>query len=189
MRPAPSFKNEVFWRSLSSSDSRKRLKVGWVKDAHGLKGELYVQLHAKKADWLSTFREFWLEKDAAFEHFTVTRAQPHRDGLIVKPDNLQDRTQAERLKGRPFFIPEDYLQARPGEDIFLHQILGFQVFDGEREVGRIEAFSTNGAQDLLNVRRGDKEFFVPLVAAFIREIDHEGRRLIMELPPGLEGEE
>lgn len=165
------------------------LKVGWVKDAHGLKGELYIQLFAKKADWLPSLKEFWLENESGRTQFTVARAQPHRDGLIVKPNETHDRTEAERLKGRAFLIPEGYIQASEGENIFLGQILGFTVFDGEREVGLVEGFSTNGVQDLLNVRNADKMFYVPFVEAFIRQIDYEGRRVVMELPPGLESEQ
>lgn len=174
----------------SSSPDRARLKVGWVKDAHGLKGELYVQLLAKKADWLTSFKEFWLEdKLGKVTRYTVERAQPHRDGLIVKPHETSDRNQTELLKGHVFHIPEDYLHAREGENIFLHEIAGFTVWNGDKEIGKIEGFSTNGAQDLLNVRSDTKEFYVPFVTAFIREIDRDGRRIIMDLPPGLEGEE
>jgi 16S rRNA processing protein RimM len=167
--------------------SKNRYKAGWVKDAHGLKGELYVQLFAKRADWLSSFREFWLGEEQAVRYF-VERAQPHKLGLIVKSESIQDRTSAERLKGQAFFIPISYLQSEEEGTFFLYQILGFALMDGERSAGRIADFASNGAQDLLVVENGAKRFLVPFVEAFIRNIDFDGRVIHMELPPGLEDE-
>jgi 16S rRNA processing protein RimM len=173
-----------------SNEAPKTFSAGWVKDAHGLKGELYIQLFAKKADWLSSFKEFWLRPKAGgnLEAFPVVHSKPHRDGLIVRTAQIIDRTQAEKYKGFTFLIPNSYLQAQAGDTIFLKQVLGFTVKDGEREVGIIEGFSTNGAQDLLNVKSASKEVLIPFVSAFIKQIDFDNRVVIMELPAGLEDE-
>jgi 16S rRNA processing protein RimM len=163
-------------------------KAGWVRDAHGLKGELYIQLAAKKADWLDSFEEFWLETRDGRKGFSVERAKPHKDGLIVKSDKIQDRTQAEALKGADFLIPTAYLDAAEGETIFLKQIEGFRLRNGENEMGVIVGFASNGAQDLLTVKTATKEILVPFVADFIRQIDFDNRVVIMELPEGLDDE-
>ena len=157
-----------------------------MKDAHGLKGELYVQLFAKKADWLSSFKEFTLQsKTGQITTYRVDLAKPHRDGLIVRTSQIVDRTQAEGLKGSTFLIPSSYLKAKAGDTIYLAQIQGFTVRDGERVIGVIESFSTNGAQDLLNVKSATKEALIPFVDAFLKQIDFDNRVVIMELPPGL----
>ncbi len=162
-------------------------KAGWVKDAHGLKGELYVQLFAKKADWLASFKEFTLQKKTGefISTYKVDLAKPHRDGLIVRTSQIKDRTQAETLKGATFLIPNSYLQAKPGEQIYLQQVQGFTVKNGEKIVGTIESFSTNGAQDLLNVKTATGEALIPFVSAFLKQIDFDNRVVIMELPEGL----
>jgi 16S rRNA processing protein RimM len=164
--------------------------VGWVKDAHSLKGELYIQLFAKQADWLSSFKIFWLKpKSADFSaivQFEVAKAKAHKDGLIVKSNAIIDRTAAEKLKGFTFLIPESYLEAKPSEGIFLLQIKGFKVFDLDRELGFVSGFSTNNMQDLLIVNNGSREILIPYVDAFIKRVDFDNQRILMELPPGLE---
>lgn len=170
---------------MNSEDS-KTFKAGWVRDAHGLKGELYIQLFAKKADWLKEFKQYWLETPKGRQVYEVDRAKPHRDGLIVKSKAIVDRTQAEGLKGAAFLIPAEYLAAKEGDTIFLKQIEGFKVVNGERELGAIIGFATNGAQDLLTVKTATKEILIPFVEAFIRQIDFDNRVVIMELPDGLD---
>jgi 16S rRNA processing protein RimM len=167
----------------------KTFHAGWVKDAHGLKGELYIQLFAKKADWLDSFKEFWL-KDKLFQitHHKVQRSKIHKDGLIVKPEGLNDRTPAEALKGAQFYIPDGYLEAAPEQGIFLKQILGFEVRNGDRSMGEILGFGTNGMQDLLRVKTPEalNEVLIPFVEAFLKEIDFDKRIVFMELPDGLD---
>lgn len=166
------------------SNNLKLLQVGWVKDAHGLKGELYIQLSAGRADWLSSFKEFWLQK-SELQHFKVAAAKPHREGLIVKTDTILDRTQAEKLKGFQFLIPESYLQSEPGETIFLKQIEGFRVIANGKDLGLIQGFSSNGPQDLLKLKLNGSEVLIPLVKEFIDGFDFDSHELRMSLPEGL----
>lgn len=182
MRRAQSCKSAAFSKSLNNQN---KFKAGWVKDAHGLKGELYIQLFAKQADWLDSFEQFWLETKTGVESFEVERAKPHKDGLIVKSGAIADRTRAEGLKGAQFFIPSEYLVANEGESIFLKQIDSFKVIDGDKDLGVIKSFSSNGAQDLLVVESPAGEVLIPFVDAFIKNIDFEKRTIFLELPEGL----
>jgi len=166
-------------------NNQNKFKAGWVRDAHGLKGELYIQLFAKQADWLDSFEQFWLETKTGVESFEVARAKPHKDGLIVKSDAIADRTRAEGLKGAQFYIPSEYLVAEEGVSIFLKQIAGFKVIDGDKELGVIKDFATNTAQDLLVVQGSEKEILIPFVEAFVKTIDFDQRTLFLELPEGL----
>ena len=84
------------------------------------------------------------------------------------------------------YIPEELLEAEPGETIYLHQIEGFELMDKEgKSLGCIVGFASNGPQDLLRVQTSGGEALVPFVDAFIEGIDFEKNQVIMDLPPGL----
>ncbi len=161
--------------------------MGWVKDAHGLKGELYIQLYAKTADWLKSAKTLFLEdEEGQFRDWKLERAKPFKDGLIVKFEGLTDRTPAEKLRKFKVFIDESLLESEPGETVYLNQLKGFLVIDKGQEVGRVTGFASNGPQDLLCVERpGRTEVLIPLVDAYILSIDFDNDRLEMDLPPGL----
>jgi len=163
------------------------IKVGKVKDAQGLGGELFILLFAKEAPWLKKLQQFALSKEdqGPFEIHLCQKARTHKEGLVLKSTLLQDRTQAEAKKGLQFFVPAEFLESAPGETIFLKDIHGFQVQTSAEIVGPIIDFSTNGAQDLLIVDRQGVRVEIPFVEAFIDEIDFVKKLVKMTLPEGL----
>jgi 16S rRNA processing protein RimM len=163
--------------------------VGWVSDAHSLKGEIFIRLKAKRADYLEDLTEVRLVDASGnkISLFTIISASPHKDGLIVSLEGITTRTQAEALKQRRVQIDAQYLVAPVGERMYLREMLGFSVTDLTLGlVGQISGFSSNGPQDLLVIEntKGQK-FEVPLVDDFIVEWRPNTKALIMDLPPGL----
>lgn len=165
------------------------IAVGYIRDAHGLKGELFIRLFAKRADWLEQFRSARLDNPKqpnSHLNFEVLRATPHKDGLIVYLTGVTDRTQAEALKGFQLMVPKSWLVSGPGETPYLQELLGFIVMDKNLgEIGRIESFSSNGAQDLFVVHRNGREVLIPFIKQFIERMEFQNRLIRMNLPEGL----
>lgn len=175
-------------RSYSNRDYGDLKSVGKVKDAHSLKGELYVLIFSKDTSWIDDIEEFALIKaeGEALQYFSVDKVKNHRDGLIVKTPQLTDRTQAEAWKNALFLLPKSLFISEAGETIFLSEIQDFSVYDQGLLVGQIHSFSSNGAQDLLLVKSDEHgEVEIPFVADFILEIDFENKKVMMALPDGL----
>ncbi|MNK07772.1 Ribosome maturation factor RimM [compost metagenome] len=162
--------------------------VGKVREAHGLKGDLYVVVFSGDISWAKRMKSFSLKsKDSdSMEAFTVERTKPFKKGLIVKAAEVKDRTQAESIEHLEFYIEDDLLVSKPGETIFLNEILNFKLKDPEQTVlGEIVAFSSNGVQDLLVVQVGEKKVEIPFVEPFIKKIDFKHQTVVMDLPEGL----
>lgn len=180
--------------------------VGRVKDAHGLKGEIWVVLFAGQADWLDDLKEsggFFLSKTeelpsqepkASLKPYKLKGARVHKNGLILQSTEILDRTAAEGLKGWFLAIPEDYLQSAEGESFYLSEIDGFQVNEEGEPIGTVIGFSSNNAQDLLivellkearpGVKAGDK-IEIPFVEALIVAVDSDEEKIEVDLPNGL----
>lgn len=170
-------------------NSQKSLKlVGKIKDAQGLKGEIFAIIFSKETSWKSKIKEIFLsetEEVSKAQQFEVTQTRAHKDGLVLKLKGIEDRNQSESLKGRFLFISSEFFTSKKGETIYLNEIEGFVVFDGENKMGQIVGFSSNGAQDLLVVLYNEKKFEVPFVEAFLVNIDFTEKQVHMKLPPGL----
>ncbi len=194
MKSSQSTANAPVPVSLRAPDRLEgRHLIGKVKEPHGLKGDLYVLLFAKTADWLesqprslflcapeglrSTLR--WLELE-------VQELKPHKEGLILRSHQVQGRDQSEALKGHFVYLPEDLLVAPSGERPFLSELLHIRVkVEGHPGEGLVEGFSSNGAQDLLQIRWSDGGLLeVPFVEAYVGKMDLEDRELLLTLPPG-----
>lgn len=191
------------------------VRVGKVKDAHGIRGELFIVLFAGEAAWLNQLKSIRLvnDPDAAAPRvnphqkltpakpakpqpkgpltFAVKSARLHKNGLIVKSADIRDRNQAEEMRGMLLEVPEAFLISKPGEELFLREVLGFSVVDLNREgmkIGNVTGFSSNGAQDLLIVDASTGKAEIPFVTDFVEKIDYSAKELRMKLPAGLLGE-
>jgi 16S rRNA processing protein RimM len=163
--------------------------IGKIAKAQGIKGEVFVYLLAKEAAWLDGLETMFLcLKDWAA--YKVERARFHKQGLIVKLEGIDTRNQAEELKNVEVGIDPELLVSAEGESIYLEEVLGFKVIDKSLgDIGVIEEFSSNGAQDLLVISKDKKRWEVPFVDEFIVDIDWDKKSINLDLPEGLLSDE
>ncbi|NJL24037.1 MAG: 16S rRNA processing protein RimM [Calothrix sp. SM1_5_4] len=182
--------------SRSSNNSHSDLtfpgfyRVGWIKSAHGIRGEVFIQLFAGQVDWADGAETLSLLPSgaASLSAYSIEKLRPHKEGLIVQLKGVHTRNDSEALCKAQVFIAESLLEADPGEPIFLHQIDGFEILAKEgRGLGQVVGFSSNGPQDLLVVRPhgGGPDELVPFVDPFIVHIDFDKKQVTMDLPPGI----
>lgn len=180
--------NKLSAHPPQDAQARGLRQVGKIKDAHGIRGELFVLVFSGDVSWLNQLEQLHLYSPAQAQWLELTpeRVRPHKQGFIVKCAELSDRNQAEELKGCEFFIPETFLVSQPGQAIYLAEIEGFRVIQtGQGEVGRVVGFSGNGAQDLLLVENPRGQFAVPFVKELVIAIRYAEREIEMDLPEGL----
>ena len=85
-------------------------------------------------------------------------------------------------------IPESAARARQTDEYFLHDLIGLRLVDaaGKERGEVIEAYEGGGGV-LLNVKRADgHEYEVPFAAAICTEIDIDGKRILVDLPEGID---
>lgn len=153
-----------------------RVQVGRITKAHGLRGEVVVDL-------VSSEPEVRLAPgsvlDADGRALTVEAARPHQDRWLVQFRGVGTREAADALRGVE-------LHAEPLDDpdaLWVHDLVGAEVVDtGGVARGRVVAVVANPADDLLELDGGA---LVPV--AFIAGWTGEGddRRLEIDPPEGL----
>jgi 16S rRNA processing protein RimM len=171
--------------------------MGRVHSSQGVKGAIYILLETQNPEWLDEWNTLFLTPgpdSRVFTSYPIRRKSPHGKqglkGYIVELENIDDRDLAEKLVKNSVWVPKEFIASKKGETIYLREILGFIVVDEERgEVGPIIDFSTNTAQDLLVVDFKGESYDIPFVDAFIQKIDFKNKKVFMDIPQGLLGEE
>lgn len=162
------------------------ISIGWVKDAHGIKGEIFVAVPGGMGPWLTQIKELKLQKKEDVRRYTIRHSRPHKEGVIFQLMDVLDRNTSETLKAYEVFINEKHLVAKPGETPYLREILGFTVHDKALgPIGTVKGFSSNGSQDLLLVDYKNHEVMIPFVKVFVEEMSFKERSIKMNLPEGL----
>ena len=149
------------------------LEVGRIVKAHGIRGEVIVDLVTNRPDLRLAPGSVLSSERGELEVLTST---PHQNRWIVAFRGVEDRNTAETYR-------DTVLRAEPveGDDdtLWVHELIGSEVFDLEgRSYGPVEAVEANPASDLL-VLSGDR--LVPLVFVKTRLPG----RVVIDPPAGL----
>ncbi len=149
------------------------LEVGRIVKAHGIRGEVIVDLVSNRPD-LRLAPGAILSSDRG--DMEVLTSTPHQNRWIVAFRGVEDRNAAETYRNT-------VLSAAPveGDDetLWVHELIGSEVFDlSGRSYGPVEAVEANPASDLL-VLSDDR--LVPLVFVKTRLRG----RVVIDPPPGL----
>jgi 16S rRNA processing protein RimM len=157
--------------------------VGFVRGAHGLRGELKVDPltdHPQRFQRGATLQ-------AGDRTYTVRSSRMHQKTLLLQIEGIDTRGGAETLRDLLLEIPETELPPLAEGEYYRYQLLGIEVVDGEgRSLGRIEDVLDTGANDVYAVRNSDGELLLPAIDTVIKQVDVAAGRMVVDVPSGLE---
>lgn len=147
------------------------LEIGHIRRAHGLRGEVSVELGTDRLERVEPGARWYARGDWR----TVAKARRNNDRWLVTLEGVDDRTAAERLANTTIY-------AEPIDDpdeLWVHVLIGSRVVgtDGT-DFGRCVSVVANPAADLLELEGGA---LVPVV--FVTE--HGGGTVTIDPPAGL----
>src|SRR5258708_10245921 len=118
------------WWTPTSSGRHMDLVVGRVAKAHGVTGEVVVEIRTDGRD--TGFGAGTIlggrAKAGPDRSYTVDSAREHGGRLLVRLDGVADRNAAESLKGTLFVVDsEDLPPIEEPDEYYDHQLEGLQV--------------------------------------------------------------
>ncbi len=166
------------------------IELGYISRAQGLKGEVRAVLDVYDLrEYLSVKLLHLAKKDAPLTPIEVQKLrihQPTKGEVVIKFKGVDDRNQAEELKGHTLYFPETELPELPEGHFYFFEVIGYRVMDVEKgELGTVKDFLDGGAQDLLVMDYQGKEVLIPIQDEVVGLADHEAQTIEVELPEGL----
>jgi len=166
-----------------------QLTVARVGRAHGLKGEVALDLRTDTPDDRFVVGEVLATEPASAGPLTVTRVRVHQDRWLVTFAEAADRTAAEALRGVELVVDVD---TSDEEDAWYpHELEGLRAeLEDGTVVGEVVALEHLPAHDMLVVREtglpdGGSRTLVPFVRAIVPVVDVAGGRVVLTPPGGL----
>jgi 16S rRNA processing protein RimM len=157
--------------------------VGRITKAHGLRGEVAVQVFSDNPDRFADGATVYLEGGRAL---TVTTARWTGARLLVAFEGVPDRTAAEALRGRSLVVPRSMLPELAEGEYWPHELIGCEVVtEAGRSLGRVTDVIENPANDLWAVDDDGVEVLIPAIREVVTEVDIEGGRIVVRDLPGL----
>jgi 16S rRNA processing protein RimM len=151
------------------------LAIGRVARAHGLKGELRVELFFDGSDALEHSSELWLSQkaetaDAAQKH-GIEWARPVPKAYLVKLEGVVERNAAEALRGRTVWVARSALPESDASEYYLVDLIGAKVTGPEGHIGTVIEIATHPSVDALVIETPEgKKLEQPLVPDWILRV-------------------
>jgi len=117
------------------------------------------------------------------------KGKPAAQGLIVKIKNITTREAAQALKGWRVGLERGLLPETREDEVYWADLIGLDLYTPDGlNFGRVTNLMEAGA-GLILVAAGpdgpDHELLIPFHEQFVVDLDLDGGRLTMDLPPGL----
>ena len=180
------------------------IEVGRILDAWGVKGWLKVLPHSTQPEALLTAKTWFLQApDAKFRpgfsafkgtvRVSVDESKTHSDSVVSKLSSMDDRNDAEALRGCRIFLPRSSFPAATTDEYYWVDLIGLNVVNREGiALGCVRDLMTTGPHSVLCVeyqmtqedgQEVATERMIPFVAAYVDTVDLPGKLITVDWQP------
>jgi 16S rRNA processing protein RimM len=158
--------------------------VGRVAGIFGVRGELKFDPTGAGRAAVCEGAQLRCDRAGGSSTIRLSSVRPHKGRLLIRIEGVDGAAEAERYAGAALFAPRERIALGAGEYLDA-DLVGCAVMgvDG-REYGAVERVEHYPASDIL-VAGGA---MVPMVAAIVKAVDLERRRIVIDPPAGLMGD-
>jgi 16S rRNA processing protein RimM len=168
----------------------ERIAIGVIRRSHGVKGEASVEPWTDSAERFEEIEAVTLVSpdERTIREIQVEGTRTHGERALMKFAGIDTPEQVQALQNWTIEIPVEDARSLEKGEYFLHDLVGLTLIDAEsKERGIVTEVLEGGGGLLLQVKRPDgKEFHLPFVADICTEIDLDAKRIVVNLPDGLD---
>ena len=157
----------------------RRIEVGRLGAAHGVRGWLRVQSFTDPPQRLFEWKRWRLQSGA---EVNVLEARPQGNGWIARLEGIEDRDAAGRLSGQVVLVDRDELPATTGREYYRADLVGFEARNLEGVLLGVVDYFIDTPGNAVMVIKGTREYLVPMVSQYLRSVDQQAHRLIVDWP-------
>ena len=165
------------------------MDIGLILGAFGIKGEVRILSLNDEPERFSELKDIIVVdengKEAGLE---IVKARTHKKHALVLFKGIENRTQAENLKGSYVRLlePDGELSGAEEAQVLRDRLIGIKVFTKSGEfLGELEEVIRTGANDVYEVSDGKRTVLLPAINDVIKSIDLENGRMVVDPLPGL----
>ncbi len=165
--------------------SPDRICVGALAGSFGVQGEVRLKSFCADPSAIADYGPLWTEDGSRSFKLKLTR--PVAGGFGARLSGVTTKEQADALKGTRLFADRARLPRLPDDEFYHADLIGLDVQDsGGAMLGRVTAVLNHGAGDILDVAGPKGSLLIPFTLAIVPTVDLDARRIVVDLPEGIE---
>lgn len=163
------------------------VSVGKILNFHGVRGEAKLGYSKNRETFLEKLQHVYIHINNEYKELEIESLKFTPKCGIIKFKGIDSLNDIAQYKGCLIFVDESAAREHLEEDEFLiDELVGMNVYDGEKRVGSVIGVSNNGASDLLSVKTLSKNIsLIPFVKAIVISVDIKQKRIQINNLEGL----
>lgn len=157
------------------------LEAGQIVTTHGVRGEMKVLPWADSPDFLLDFNRVLIDG----KEYAVESCRIQKSCNLLKLAGIDTMEAAQAMHGKTLMI---YREDTDPDIIFAAELIGVDVYCDDKHIGKItDVLDYPGNK--VYVVKGEREYMIPAVKAFILSTDMEANRMQVKLIEGMAADE
>ena len=147
------------------SQQATHIQLGAIQGVFGVKGWLKIFSFCRPKEQIFDYSVWELRTSVGAECYELQEGKLHGNGIVAKLQNINDRDQAEELKGAEIWVARQEMPELAENEFYWFQLEGLNVVsvDGDA-LGRVKRMMETGANDVIVVVDADKqEILIPYI--------------------------
>lgn len=165
------------------TDTNLHVIVGTILGAHGVTGEVHVEVTSDTPTRFSTGGVLYLDGTP----HTIQRSYELSRGRIgLKLERIDTRSKAQTLRGSHLTVPQEMVLPLPQGNYYHFQIIDMCVYTREgKYLGQVAEILATGSNDVYIISNEGKDILIPALEDVIVDVDTANAVMTVDLPHGL----
>lgn len=161
--------------------------LGKIAKKFSFKGEVLVYLDTDEPEMYTELESMFVDINGHLVPFFIEKASLHKEKFLrTKFEDIDSESDADDIVGKDVYLPLTALPKLEGNKFYYHEVIGFDAVDQRLgNFGTIVKISDNGVQALFEIQKGEALILVPLIDAFIVEVNRGNKSIVFNTPEGL----
>ena len=167
-----------FGNEAAAFQHENPVAIGVVVGPHGVRGTLRVRAFGSGRH----LRE-GVEPVVGGTRRLISASRETPKGFLVDVEGVGSREDASSLKGEELLIGRGDLDPPEEDEFYVADLVGLTAIDGAGEcLGEVSDTFETAAHEVLVVRRGRQETYVPFTLEHVPDVDMNSRRIVVRPP-------
>ena len=159
-----------------------QIEIGKIVNTHGLKGHIKVE---PWCDGIETF-EYLNRVFVKNTSYVIESVKIQKNLFLLKLEEVNSVEEAELLKNTVVYAEEDEMPPLPEGVYYIKDIIGLDVYDDEKYIGKIIDWIETGANNVYVIKRKEgKDVLIPAIDSVIKNVDIENNKMSVNMLEGL----
>ena len=157
------------------------IEAGEIVNTHGVRGEMKVLSWMDSPEILCEFDRCRISG----KEYTIESCRVQKTCNLLKLQGVDTMEAAQAMRGRTMELYRDDID---DEVIFAAELIGVDVYCGGENIGKIKEVLDYPGNSVYVVK-GEHEYMIPAVKAFILNTDMDANRMEVKLIEGMRSDE